>query len=78
MRRTRSQRRRAFGDTLYCSTASSPIKTIKSLAEQMMPGFPNLYDAFYEGWHAMMEKYGDDWHERPVCRPQSLMWSRSR
>src|ERR1700730_16890180 len=31
---------------------------IESLAEQMMPGFPNLPDSFYEKWHGWMEKYG--------------------
>ncbi|GHF45230.1 sugar phosphate isomerase/epimerase [Deinococcus metalli] len=31
---------------------------IETLAEQMMPGFPHLSDAFYEDWHALMAKYG--------------------
>ena len=31
---------------------------IETLAEQMMPGFPNLPDAFYEQWHGWMERYG--------------------
>src|SRR5208337_2966441 len=30
---------------------------IESLAEQMMPGFPNLPDSFYEQWHEWMRKY---------------------
>lgn len=38
--------------------ASMGAYGIESLAEQMMPGFPNLDDAFYDGWHAMMAKYG--------------------
>jgi sugar phosphate isomerase/epimerase len=31
---------------------------IETLAEQMMPGFPRLSDAFYDQWHAWMEQYG--------------------
>ena len=31
---------------------------IESLAEQMMPGFPRLSDAFYDQWHQWMAKYG--------------------
>jgi len=31
---------------------------IETLAEQMMPGFPRLSDAFYDQWHGWMAKYG--------------------
>lgn len=31
---------------------------IETVAEQMMPGFPNLPDAFYEQWHTWMDRYG--------------------
>lgn len=41
---------------------------IETLAEQMMPGFPHLDDAFYDGWHAMMAKYGTV----PVCHDMFL------
>ncbi len=43
-----------------CIATSSEIGAygIESLAEQMMPGFPHLTDAFYEQWHGWMEKYG--------------------
>ena len=30
---------------------------IESLAEQMMPEFPRLSDAFYDQWHGWMAKY---------------------
>lgn len=36
---------------------------IESIAEQMMPGFPNLSDAFYDQWHGWMAKYGTT----PTC-----------
>jgi sugar phosphate isomerase/epimerase len=41
---------------------------IESLAEQMMPGFPRLSDAFYEQWHAWMARY----HTVPVCHDMFL------
>jgi len=31
---------------------------IETIAEQMMPGFPDLPDAFYEQWHGWMQQYG--------------------
>jgi sugar phosphate isomerase/epimerase len=31
---------------------------IETLAEQMMPGFPHLSDAFYDQWQGWMAKYG--------------------
>jgi sugar phosphate isomerase/epimerase len=31
---------------------------IETLAEQMMPGFPRLTDAFYDQWHEWMVQYG--------------------
>lgn len=30
---------------------------VETIAEQMMPGFPQLSDAFYEQWHEWMAKY---------------------
>ena len=41
---------------------------IESLAEQMMPGFPNLPDAFYAQWHEWMARYGTV----PVCHDMFL------
>jgi len=45
------------------AAASMGAYGIETLAEQMMPGFPKLNDAFYDHWHAMMAKYGTT----PVC-----------
>jgi sugar phosphate isomerase/epimerase len=41
---------------------------IESLAEQMMPGFPRLTDAFYANWHEWMDKY----RTVPVCHDMFL------
>ncbi|MEV6345546.1 TIM barrel protein [Actinoplanes sp. NPDC051851] len=34
------------------------IRGIETIAEQMMPGYPNLPDGFYEQWHGWMKQYG--------------------
>ena len=39
-------------------SASMGAFGIETLAEQMMPGFPNLSDAFYSQWHEWMRRYG--------------------
>ena len=39
-------------------TTSMGAYGIETLAEQMMPGFPKLSDAFYEQWHEWMRIYG--------------------
>lgn len=31
---------------------------IESIADQMMPGYPNLDNAFYRKWHGWMDQYG--------------------
>jgi sugar phosphate isomerase/epimerase len=41
---------------------------IESLAEQMMPGFPNLPDSFYSQWRDWMQKY----QAVPVCHDMFL------
>ncbi|MFM2289959.1 MAG: hypothetical protein RL684_3102 [Pseudomonadota bacterium] len=41
---------------------------IESLAEQMMPAFPRLSDAFYDQWHGWMKQYGTT----PVCHDMFL------
>jgi sugar phosphate isomerase/epimerase len=41
---------------------------IETIGEQMMPGFPNLSDAFYDQWHGWMDKYG----VTPTCHDMFL------
>ena len=40
------------------TAAAAGAPGIESIAEQMMPGFPNLSDAFYEQWRGWMQTYG--------------------
>ena len=48
--------------------AAIGAKGIESLAEQMMPGFPNLTDAFYDQWQEWMARY----QTVPVCHDMFL------
>jgi sugar phosphate isomerase/epimerase len=41
---------------------------IEIIGEQMAPGFPNPGDAFFENWHAWMEKFGTT----PTCHDMFL------
>ncbi|MFC4455412.1 sugar phosphate isomerase/epimerase family protein [Deinococcus sonorensis] len=54
--------------------ASMGALGIETLAEQMMPGFPNLSDRFYDDWHRMMAQYGTT----PVCHDMFLDTKRFR
>ena len=53
-----------------CIAAAARIGAygIESIAEQMMPGFPNLPEAFYDRWHEWMAKYGTV----PTCHDAML------
>ncbi len=53
-----------------CIAASAKMGAlgIESIAEQMMPGFPNLPEPFYKKWHAWMEQYG----ATPTCHDMFL------
>lgn len=53
-----------------CIAASAEMGAlgIESIAEQMMPGFPNLSDAFYAQWHGWMKQYG----ATPTCHDMFL------
>lgn len=50
------------------AAAKMGAKGIETIAEQMMPGFPHLSDAFYDQWHAWMDKYGTT----PTCHDMFL------
>ena len=53
-----------------CIAASAKMGAlgIESIAEQMMPGFPHLSDAFYAQWHDWMQQYGTT----PTCHDMFL------
>jgi sugar phosphate isomerase/epimerase len=45
-------------EELIALSAEMGALGIETIGEQMMPGFPNLPDSFYEQWHAWMRRYG--------------------
>ena len=47
---------------------------IETIAEQMMPGYPNLPDEFYAQWHGWMERYGT----RATCHDAFFDFSRRK
>ena len=50
-------RKMSLKDCIATSAKLSALG-IESIAEQMMPGFPNLSETFYDQWHTWMEQYG--------------------
>ena len=53
-----------------CIAASAKMGAlgIESIGEQMMPGFPDLSEAFYDRWHGWMAQYGTT----PTCHDMFL------
>jgi sugar phosphate isomerase/epimerase len=47
------------------------IPGIEIIGEQMVPGFPEPGEAFFEQWHEWMRKYG----RTPVCHDMFLDWN---
>lgn len=45
-------------EEIIATSARIGARGIETLAEQMMPGFPDLPDEFYAEWHRWMAKYG--------------------
>ena len=45
-------------EDLIARSAEMGALGIETIAEQMMPGFPNIPDDFYRMWQGWMEKYG--------------------
>lgn len=48
------------------------IPGIEIIPDQMIPGYPNIPEAFVKQWHAWMEKYG----RTPVCIDMFLDWNK--
>src|SRR5438105_2674447 len=52
--------------------AELDIPGIEIIGDQMIRGYPNVPDSFFEQWHGWMEKYG----RTPVCLDQFLDWNK--
>lgn len=55
-------------EDIIAACAKMGVYGIETIAEQMMPGFPNLSDEFYAQWHGWMDKYGTT----PTCHDMFL------
>ncbi len=55
-------------EDIIAACSKMGVYGIETIAEQMMPGFPNLSDEFYTQWHAWMDKYGTT----PTCHDMFL------
>ncbi len=60
-------RKMTLGDCIATSARFGALG-IESIAEQMMPGFPNLPDSFYDSWQGWMAQYGTT----PTCHDMFL------
>src|SRR3954449_5727585 len=53
---------------IIATTQKLDIPGIEIIGEQMVPGFPDPGEAFFEQWHAWMQQYG----RTPVCHDMFL------
>ena len=58
-------------EDIIAVTAKLDIPGIEIIGDQMIPGYPNLTDAFVKQWHGWMDKYG----RTPVCLDMFLDWN---
>ena len=56
---------------IIAATQKLDIPGIEIIGEQMVPGFPDPGDAFFEQWHGWMQQYG----RTPVCHDMFLDWN---
>jgi sugar phosphate isomerase/epimerase len=58
-------------EDIIAACAKLDIPGIEIIGEQMVPGFPEPGQAFFEQWHEWMAKYG----RTPVCHDMFLDWN---
>jgi hypothetical protein len=59
-------------EEIIAACARVDVPGIEIIPDQMIPGYPNIPDAFIEQWHGWMEKYG----RTPVCIDMFLDWNK--
>ena len=59
-------------EDIIATTQKLDIPGIEIIGDQMIRGYPNVPDSFFEEWHGWMEKYG----RTPVCLDQFLDWNK--
>jgi sugar phosphate isomerase/epimerase len=56
------------------TAARLDIPGIEIIGDQMIRGYPDVPDSFFDQWHGWMERYG----RTPVCLDQFLDWNKYR
>jgi sugar phosphate isomerase/epimerase len=54
------------------TSANLGITGIEIIGDQMIPGYPNIPDSFFDKWHEWLEKY----HLKPTCLDMFLDWNK--
>ena len=59
-------------EDLLATTTRLGIQGVEIIGDQMIPGYPNISDSFYDLWHAWLEKY----KLTPTCLDMFLDWNK--
>jgi Xylose isomerase-like TIM barrel len=59
-------------EQIIAAVAKMNVPGIEVIPDQMIPGYPDISDAFVKQWHGWMEKYG----RTPVCIDMFLDWNK--
>src|SRR4030042_2164965 len=59
-------------EDLLATTTRLGIQGVEIIGDQMIPGYPNISDSFYDQWHAWLEKY----KLTPSCLDMFLDWNK--
>jgi sugar phosphate isomerase/epimerase len=59
-------------EDLLAITARLGIQGVEIIGDQMIPGYPNIPDPFYDQWHGWLEKY----KLTPTCLDMFLDWNK--
>ena len=59
-------------EDVIAASAKMGIKGIEVIGDQMIPGYPNVPDSFFDQWHGWMAKYG----VTPTCLDMFLDWNK--
>jgi sugar phosphate isomerase/epimerase len=59
-------------EDILAKVADLGIQGVEIIGDQMIPGYPNVPDAWYENWHKMLDKY----KLTPTCLDMFLDWNK--
>ena len=59
-------------EQIVATCSKLDIPGIEIIGDQMIPGYPNIPESFFDKWHSWMEKY----NVTPVCLDMFLDWNK--